>query len=71
MTLKLNPELEDRLRTTRQDTRAVRNARLLALLDAFAQGDPEQQRQDLADLEAGMEAARAGQRRVFGEGFNP
>ena len=48
-----------------------RNARLIALLDAFEQGDAEQQRQDFAALQAGVEEARPGQRRVFSEGFNP
>ncbi len=48
-----------------------RNARLIALLDSFEQGDVDQQRQDFAALQAGVEEARPGQRQVFGEGFNP
>ena len=48
-----------------------RNARLIALLDTFDQGDAEEQRQEFEALQAGVEAARPGQRRVFGEGFNP
>ena len=50
---------------------AERNARLIALLDSFEQGEPEQQRQEFAALQAGVEEARPGQRRVFGDGFNP
>ena len=45
-----------------------RNARLIALLNSFEEGDAEQQRQDLAALQNGIEEARPGQRRVFGEG---
>ncbi len=48
-----------------------RNARLIALLNTFDAGDPEQQQHDLAVLQAGIEAARPGQRQVFGDGFNP
>ena len=35
-----------------------RNARLIALLDSFDDGDPEQQCQDFDVLQAGLEAAR-------------
>ena len=48
-----------------------RNARLIALLDSFDDGDPEQQRQDFDALQAGLDAARPGQRRLFGPGANP
>ncbi len=48
-----------------------RNARLIALLDTFDDGDPEQQRQDFDALQAGLDDARPGQRRLFGEGVNP
>jgi|GEM_PF-3539793 len=49
------------------DTRHVppsisdRNARLIALLDSFDDGDPEQQRRDFAALQAGLEASCHGQ----------
>lgn len=46
-------------------------ARLIALLDTFDAGDPEQQQRDLANLQSGIEEARPGQRQVFGDGFNP
>lgn len=48
-----------------------RNARLIALLDTFDDGDPEQQRQDFDALQAGLDDARPGQRRLFGPGVNP
>jgi hypothetical protein len=48
-----------------------RNRRLMALLDSFETGDAEQQRRDLAEFQAGIDAARPGQRRLFGEGTNP
>ncbi len=51
--------------------RQARNARLIALLDTFDAGDPEEQRRELAALQTGIEAARPGQRQVFGDGFNP
>lgn len=54
-----------------REQRIRRNQRLIALLDSFEGGDPEQQRQDLEALQAGLEKARPGQRRLFGEGFNP
>jgi len=44
---------------------------LIALLSTFEAGDPDQQRQELAALQAGIEAARPEQRQVFGDGFNP
>lgn len=54
-----------------REQRTRRNQRVIALLDSFRAGDPEQQRQDLEALQAGLEEARPGQRRLFGEGFNP
>ena len=48
-----------------------RNTRLIALLDSFDEGDPEQQRQDFVALQTGLDAARPGQRRLFGPGVNP
>ena len=48
-----------------------RNARLIALLDSFDDGDAETQRQEFTALQTGLDAARPGQRRLFGEGVNP
>ena len=48
-----------------------RNARLITLLDSFDDGDPEQQHRDFDALQAGLDAARPGQRRLFGDGINP
>ena len=62
---------EQRKQTEAQKERAERNAHLIARLRSFSDGDPEQQKQDLAALQAGLEEARPGQRRLFGEGFNP
>ena len=42
-----------------------RNVRLIALLDSFDDSDPEQQHQDFADLQAGLDNARPGQRRLM------
>ena len=53
------------------EKRQIRNARILALLDTFDEGDPQQQREELEELQAGLEAARPGQRRLFDEGINP
>ncbi len=50
---------------------SAHNARLIALLDSFDTGDTDQQRHDLAEFEAGLDAARPGQRSIFGEGINP
>ena len=50
---------------------AVRNARLIALLDSFDDSSPDQQRHDFDALRTGLEAARPCQRRLFSEGFNP
>jgi len=50
---------------------SARNARLIALLNSFDAGDAEQQQRELAEFEAGIDAARAGQRSIFGGGFNP
>ncbi len=55
---------------TRAEDRQLRNARILALLDTFDEGDPRQQREELEELQAGLEAARSGQRCLFSEGFN-
>jgi len=65
------PEAEKSRAEKSVAARQAKNARLIALLDSFAEGDPEQQRRELAELEAGIEESRPGQRRVFGEGFNP
>ena len=54
-----------------QRERAQKNARLIARLHSFEEGDAEQQRRDLAILQAGLEEARPGQRRLFSEGVNP
>ncbi len=62
--------LSNRSTETQQD-RTERNARLVARLRSFAEGDPEQQQRDLVALQAGLEEARSGQRRLFGEGVNP
>lgn len=51
--------------------RARRNMRLLARLDSFETGDPQRQKQELEALQAGLEEARPGQRRLFREGVNP
>ena len=48
-----------------------RNARLIALLDSFDDGDPEQQCQDFDVLQAGLEAARLGQHCLLGLCVNP
>jgi hypothetical protein len=48
-----------------------RNVRLIALLDSFDDSDPEQQRQEFDALQAGIDSARPGQRRLFGPGTNP
>ena len=48
-----------------------RNARLIALLDSFDDGDPEQQCQDFDVLQAGLEAARPGRHCLFGPCVNP
>ncbi len=48
-----------------------RNAHLIALLDSFDDSDPEQQRWDFDALQAGLDDARPGQRRLFGDGVNP
>ena len=58
-------------RTRTQEERTRKNARLIALLDSFEEGDAEQQRRDLEALQEGLEEARPGQRRLFGEGVNP
>jgi len=47
-------------------TISERNARLIALLHSFEDGDPEEQRRELAELVQGIEEARPGQRQVFG-----
>ena len=66
-----------KLNTPQTDTRytqprlSERSARLIALLDTFDEGDPEQQRQDFDALQAGLDDARPGQRRLFGPGVNP
>ena len=57
--------------TTSQKERAQRNTHLIALLHSFESENPEQQQQDLAALQVGLEEARPGQRRLFGEGINP
>lgn len=53
------------------EKRQIRNARIIALLDTFDEGDAQQQREELEELQAGLEAARPGQRRLFSEGINP
>lgn len=50
---------------------SARNAHLIALLDSFDTGDADQQRRDLAEFQAGLDAARPGQRSIFSEGINP
>ncbi len=57
--------------TTLQKERAQRNKQVIALLHSFEEEGPEQQQKDLAALQAGLEEARPGQRRLFGEGVNP
>ena len=54
-----------------QKERVQRNTQLIALLHSFEEGDPDQQHQDLEALQAGLEEARPGQRRLFSEGVNP
>lgn len=63
--------LEQTKQSKVQKERARKNARLIALLDSFEEGDADQQRQDLKALQEGLEEARPGQRRLFGEGVNP
>ena len=61
----------ERLTLWETETVAERTARLIAVLDSFDTGDLEQQRQEFAELQIGLDAARPGQRSIFGEGFNP
>jgi hypothetical protein len=42
-----------------------------AMLDSFTEGDAEDQRETLTILERAVDEDRPGQRRIFGEGFNP
>lgn len=51
---------------TEEGRRAWREA-----LDSMAEGDPDEQRETLALLEKNLNADRPGQRRIFGEGYNP
>lgn len=53
-----------------QKQRVRRNLRLIARLDSFEASDPQRQKQDLKALQTGLEEARLGQRRLFGEGVN-
>ena len=64
----LEPEAE---RAKAQKQRARRNMRLVARLNSFETGDSQRQKQDLEALQEGLEEARHGQRRLFGEGINP
>lgn len=64
----LRPEAE---KAEAQKQRVRRNMRLIARLDSFEAGDSQRQKQDLEVLQAGMEEARPGQRRLFSEGVNP
>lgn len=63
----LEPEVE---KAEAQKQRVRRNLRLIARLDSFEAGDLQRQKQDLKALQAGLEEARPGQRRLFGEGVN-
>ncbi len=40
------------------EKRQIRNARIIALLDTFDEGDAQQQREELEELQAGLEVAR-------------
>jgi hypothetical protein len=42
-----------------------------AMLDSFAEGDAEDQHETLTILERAIDEDRPGQRRIFGEGYNP
>lgn len=42
-----------------------------ALLDSFSEGEAEDHRETVEALARGLNEDRPGQRRVFGEGYNP
>jgi hypothetical protein len=65
------PQRSGRVGAARRTVRTPNTESLLAMLDSFAAGDEDEQRETLTQLQVDIDHDRPGQRSIFGEGLNP